>query len=102
MLGVTMLNTTDVMALYREGITISKDMEEGVVVVGTEKNSGAEKAGLEKGDIITKIDDKTVKNSAYLRYELYQHAPGDTIEVTYLRDNKEKKVKVTLTKMETD
>ena len=102
MLGVTMLNPTDVMALYREGITISKDIEEGVVVVGAEKNSGAEKAGLEKGDIITKIDDKTVKNSAYLRYELYQHAPGDTIEVTYLRDNKEKKVKVTLTKMETD
>lgn len=99
MLGVSMLNTTDVMALYREGITVSKNTEEGVVVISTEKGSGAANAGLEKGDIITKIAGNKVKNSAYLRYELYKHKPGDTIEITYLRDGKEKTTKITLSKL---
>ncbi len=102
MLGISMLNTTDVMALYREGITISKNMTEGAVVVETEKGSGAEEAGLEKGDIITELEGNKIKNSAYLRYELYMHKPGDTIEITYIRDGKEKKTKVKLSKMKED
>lgn len=51
-----------------------------------------------KGDIITKIDGNKVKDYAYLRYELYQHQAGDTIEVTYIRNNKEYITKVKLSK----
>ena len=97
-----MLNTTDVMALYREGISISKDTPEGVVIISVENGTGAKDAGLQKGDIITKISGNEVTNSAYLRYELYKHKPGDTVEVTYIRDGKEKTVKVKLSKLKNE
>ena len=39
---------------------------------------------------------KKVKDIAYLRYELYQHNAGDRVEITYIRDGKEKKADVVL------
>ncbi|MBQ2639460.1 MAG: trypsin-like peptidase domain-containing protein [Bacilli bacterium] len=97
-LGVTMANVTDTANLYRYGINIDKSIKEGVVVVKTAKGSSADKAGLSSGDIITKINGNKIKDSAYLRYELYQHQAGDTIEVTYVRGGNEKTVKVVLNK----
>ena len=52
---------------------------------------------LKKGDVIIKINNEKISNVAYLRYELYKYNAGDTINVTYLRDNKEHTTKVTLT-----
>ena len=65
-----------------------------------EKDSAAEKAGIQLGDVITKIAGKKTDDVAYLRYELYQHSAGDEVEVTVLRDGKEKTFKVTLGKNE--
>lgn len=98
MLGVSMANVTDAGTLYRNGILVNKNISEGVVIISTVEGTGAANAGLQKGDIITKINGEKVKDSAYLRYELYQHQAGDTIEITYIRDNKEKTTKVTLSK----
>lgn len=98
MLGISMANVTDTSTLYRSNIRISSDIKEGVVVIDAVENTGAAKAGLQKGDVITKIDNNSVKDSAYLRYELYQHQAGDTIDVTYIRKGKESTTKVTLSK----
>lgn len=97
-LGVSMLNASDTAGLYRNQINIDKNITEGVVVVQAEQGSGAAEAGLTTGDVITKIDDKEVENSAYLRYELYQHQAGDTIKITYIRNGKENTVNVKLGK----
>ena len=97
-LGVAMINATDASSLYRSDIKVAKNIKEGVVVAKVTKNSSAEKAGLKKGDIITKINGNKVKDYAYLRYELYQHQAGDTIEVTYIRNGKENKIKLILGK----
>ncbi len=97
-LGISMLNTTDTMNLYRNQIMIDDDITEGVVIVKCEDDSSAAKSDLKKGDVIIKIDNAKVKNIAYLRYELYQHQAGDTIEITYIRDGKEHTTKVTLGK----
>lgn len=97
-LGISMTNVTDTGSLYRNGIMIDKNITEGVVVVKAENGTGAAKAGLKTGDVITKLDGNKVKDSAYLRYELYQHQAGDTIEVTYIRDGKENTIKITLEK----
>lgn len=97
-LGISMTNVTDAANLYRNGISISKDIKEGVVVVQISENTGAAKSDLKSGDVITKIDGNEIKDSAYLRYELYQHQAGDTIEITYIRDGKEKTTRVTLSK----
>ena len=97
-IGITMVNATDTTALYRLGLSVPAGTREGVVVVNVVNGSGAEKSDLKVGDIITKINGETVKTKAYLRYELYKYTPGETIEVTYIRDGKEYKTKVSLSK----
>lgn len=98
MLGISMANVTDTAILYKSNIRVSDDITEGVVVIEAVEKTGAAKAGLKKGDVITKINNNKVKDTAYLRYELYQHQAGDVIEMTYIRDGKENTVKVTLSK----
>lgn len=98
MLGINMANVTDTALLYRNSIIIDESITQGVVVISAVEGSGAAEAGLQKGDVITKFAGKEVKDYAYLRYELYQHQAGDTIEITYIRDKKEKTVKVKLSK----
>lgn len=99
-IGISMLDITDSYKLYRNGIVLDDIYDGGVVVIGVTKGSGAEKAGLKKGDIITKINGKKVNNAAYLKYELFQLKPGDEVELTYTRDKKEANAKATLSKLE--
>lgn len=101
LLGVQMVNVSDALNSYRySNYNIPEGVESGVIVVGIEKGTGAEHSDLQEGDIIAKINDEEVENSAYLRYELYKYSPGDKITVTYLRDGKEHTTQVTLSKSE--
>lgn len=102
LIGISMLNVTDTYKLFQQGIMLNSDIEGGVVVLSTVEGSGADKAGLKKGDVILKIGDKTISNAAYLKYELYQYSAGDTVEFTYMRDNKTHTTKVTLGKAEAE
>lgn len=71
------------------GISVINTSDTGVVIAKVESGCSAEKAGLKKGDIITKFDDNKVTSISTLRYYLYQYKTGDTIKVTYIRDGKE-------------
>ena len=102
MLGISMLNVNDTYALYRSGIMIKDDIKAGVVVVEIAKDSGASKSDLQKGDVVTKINNEKVDNMAYLRYELYKYNVGDKITITYLRDGKEKTTTIQLTEYKED
>ena len=95
-LGINMLNVTDTANLYRYGIIIDSSQTDGVVVVEPVSGSAADKAGLQKGDVIISLGGKTVKNIAYLRYELYQHQAGDRVEIKFIRDGKQKTTDVVL------
>lgn len=95
-LGISMINITDTAQLRYYGISIGENIKQGTVVLEVSQDSSAAKAGIKKGDIITKINGRETKDTAYLRYELYQHQAGDTIEITYVRDGKEHTAKVTL------
>jgi S1-C subfamily serine protease len=68
------------------GVLLGEVTDEGVVIEGTIKNSGAEKAGLESGDIIIKIDGQSVKSVAEIKAILKDKKAGDEVEMTYLRD----------------
>ncbi len=94
-LGVSMLNVSDAY-YYMNYRNLLKDISNGVIVVSVEKGSPAEKGGLEANDVITKINGKDVSSVGYLRYYLYEHNVGEKIEVTYIRDGKEKKATITL------
>ncbi len=95
-IGISMVDTNQTAALWQYGITLPRNVEEGVVVVATQAGSPAS-SKLEKGDIIVGIDDKEVSTVAELRYELYKHEPGDKIKVKYIRNNKTNEVEITLT-----
>ena len=45
------------------------------------KGSGAERAGMERGDIITKIDDKTINTVEELIEIVRSHKLGDVLKV---------------------
>lgn len=79
------------------GVTTEKT-EQGVEVQSITKESAAEKAGLKENDIITKIDDTKIDSPDELSATIKKHKPGDKVTVTYLRDKKENKVTVELTK----
>lgn len=97
-LGINFTSATDKYSLYRQGINVNGDVEEGIVVVSVVENTGAAKAKLQKGDIITKINGEDVSSGAYLKYLLYKYNVGDKVKVTYIRDGKEKTVEVELSK----
>lgn len=56
----------------------------------------ADKAGLRSGDIITKIGDIEVGPRGGVSSLVAEYAPGDRVEITYLRDNRERATTVTL------
>lgn len=95
--GIGMLDTTDSIYLWRNGIILDDDIESGVVVLEVSDNSPASVAKLKKGDVIIKLDKETVSSIAEFRFILFNHKPGETIKVTYIRDGKEKTTKVKLT-----
>ncbi len=98
MVGLEMLDVSNTYALYRYGITLNnKDITSGIAVITVTDNGPAAKAGIQKGDIIIKVSDEEVDNTAEFRHKLYKHNVGDTIKITVLRDGKEKTLSVILT-----
>jgi serine protease Do len=73
---------------------------EGFYINKVQKNSGAEKAGLQKGDIIIKLDNQDIATYADLSGYIYTKRPNDKVNVTYLREGKNKVIPVILSKNE--
>ncbi|MFB6716771.1 MULTISPECIES: S1C family serine protease [unclassified Streptomyces] len=68
----------------------------GVALVSVTKDGAADKAGLQVGDIITKIGDLPVTTITSLSEALASDKPGQKVTVTYLRNGAESTAKVTL------
>ena len=68
----------------------------GVLVMGMTDDSPAAKADLRRGDIITHVDDKRVESAEALRYLISRKAPGAKVELTLIRDGKQRDAEVTL------
>lgn len=79
------------------GVTTDGD-EKGARVTDVTDESAAEKIGLKEDDIITKIDDKEIKNPDDLSAAISKHKPGDKVTVQWLRDKKEQKATAELSK----
>jgi serine protease Do len=79
------------------GVT-TDGVEKGAKILTINKESGAEKAGLKKGDIITKIDDKKIEESGDVSNAIKAKKPKDKVTITFLRDGKEEKVTAELGK----
>lgn len=71
------------------------DVENGIFVYKVYEGSPAAKAGLEAGDIITKIGKDEVKDNDALKSILYKYQEGDSAELNYVRKGKEASTEVT-------
>ena len=79
------------------GVTTEK-VNEGVKINSITEGSGAKKAGLKEGDIITGINKTTITSPEQLSEIIGQLKIGDEVDVTYNRAGKSQKVKATLGK----
>ena len=79
-LGITGGSMTEQMAAqYRY------DIKEGVFVYSVEEGKAAQKAGLQMGDVITKVDDHDIRTMEDLTAVKKQYAAGDTSTLTVYR-----------------
>jgi serine protease Do len=72
------------------------DQVEGVYVKRVTPESGADDAGLEKGDVIIGINGVVTKTLPEMQEQLGRYRPGNTISVDYIRNGKSQTAKVIL------
>jgi len=77
------------------------DQTEGFYVTDVQKGTGADRAGIQKGDIIQQIDGVTISKFSDLKGFLNTKSPDDEVEVKVLRDGTLESLKVTLEKLTT-
>jgi len=78
-------------------MALLNDVPEGAYLVEVVSGSPADKAGMQKGDIIIKIDNQRIAGAdGEIAKLIGQKKVGDTITVTYWRESKESTVTVTL------
>jgi serine protease Do len=74
-LGITVQAvTSDVASAY--------DMPKGVYITSVTEGSGAERAGLKKGDIITRFDGSSVGSQEELKEQLSYYRAGEQVKLT--------------------
>ena len=65
---------------------------EGVVLVEVLDDSPAGKAGLEVGDVITRINNKRIKNAIQFDNEIAMNRAGAEVDISYLRRGRQKSI----------
>lgn len=95
-IGISGVSLADYSAyqLQRYGVNVA--VNTGLYVVEATNNGPAQKAGIQSGDVIVKVENTEITTYKSFLTELYSHKPGDTIEVTINRSGTEKTVQVTL------
>jgi len=85
----------DIDSDLRESLNLER--VKGVLVAKVENDTPAQKAGLKKGDVIIKFDNKEVENVAKFRILIANSNIGEEYPITIIRKNKEKTLFATLT-----
>ena len=88
-LGVTITN-------LQENSKNAYKAKEGALITNVEKGSSADLAGLKRGDLILKVNDKNIKNASDLKNYIGSLEPNKQITLIYERDGQSKSVSFTL------
>ena len=75
---------------------LSQKSPDGAKISEITEGSAADKAGLKKGDVVTKVDDQAIADHEQLSAAIAAKQPQDKITVTYTRDGKENQTTATL------
>ncbi|MDF7682813.1 trypsin-like peptidase domain-containing protein [Lactobacillus sp. ESL0679] len=95
-LGVKVIALQGIPASYRKHLSIKSNLKSGIYIASVTKNGSAAAAGMKTGDVIVKVDGKTVTDVASLHSILYDHKVGDTVNLTVDRNGKTLNLQVKL------
>lgn len=73
-----------------------KGVNAGIYVGEVQDRSAAMDAGIQKGDVITAINDQPVHNTGDIQEAMAKLSPGDNISITFYRDGKKMEKRTTL------
>jgi len=73
-------------------------VDQGALITEVVSGAPADKAGLQKGDVITAIDGQTMTSMENVSGYMAQHHPGDKVKLTYRRGSDTRDVEVELAK----
>lgn len=77
------------------GVSTEKSSD-GAKIMSVTKGSAAEKAGLVKGDVITKVNDTKIESPSELSEAISSKKPKTEVKIGFKRDGKTKSVKAIL------
>lgn len=92
MIGVSVREITPELAYYNNLL-----VDYGLYIMSVTEGSGAEKAGLTRGDIIIKVDGQKVTSSTQMNKIRDTHKAGEKLNLVVVRAGKEVNIPVTLT-----
>ncbi len=97
-MGVEAYSLADVpRAEWERTLKLPEEVTQGVFLRRVEPASPADAAGLQKYDVITQLDGKSIKDIVDLRKHLYQEKEvGDQMEVTLYRDGEKQTITMDL------
>ncbi|WP_245807658.1 S1C family serine protease [Halobacillus massiliensis] len=87
-MGIQLQDVSQIPSSVLEGeLNLPQDVTQGVLVGAVEEGTPAADAGLQKYDVITKIDGQEIDSSMSLRQYLYKDVDeGDSVTLTVYRD----------------
>ena len=89
------VSTQDVTLRSRNRMWYYSEGTRCVLVEKVVSGSAAEKAGIQAGDLILKLEDKNISSGDELSSAIGNYKPGDTVTLTLQRDGEELTVEVT-------
>lgn len=96
-MGVTLIDLASIPSQQQFVLKLPQDVKEGVVVSDVVRNSAAEKAGIERYDVIVEMDGEKIENMIELRKHLYNEKEiGEDMSVKVYREGKSVSLKMTL------
>ena len=79
----------------QQGMIPNSAVSEGAYIYSVVEGGAADRAGLQAGDIITKIDDTAITQYGDITAALKRYTAGDTVTITYYRGNEEQTTQLT-------
>ena len=93
LLGISIIDVSAQLASQKKLSVTS-----GVYVNNVQANSAAEEAGIQPGDVIIAVNNEEIKNVPKLQEKIAVKRPGETVEVTIMRNNKKLSLAIKLKK----